>query len=61
MEYISIVTLRLAVSVGGITAPILGTVADTHGLHMVMYIVAGVALLPAVLSVALPRLKATEA
>ncbi|MDR2124772.1 MAG: MFS transporter [Desulfovibrio sp.] len=55
------VTLGLAVSVGGIAAPLLGTIADAHGLHMVMYIVAGVALLPAILSFALPKQKATGA
>jgi FSR family fosmidomycin resistance protein-like MFS transporter len=55
------VTLGLAVSVGGIAAPVLGKVADAHGLHQVMYTVAAVALLPAILSFALPKLKATEA
>jgi FSR family fosmidomycin resistance protein-like MFS transporter len=55
------VTLGLAVSVGGIAAPGLGKIADAHGLHPVMYIVAAGALLPAVLSLALPELKTTEA
>ncbi|MDR1686692.1 MAG: MFS transporter [Desulfovibrio sp.] len=55
------VTLGLAVSVGGIAAPILGSVADVHGLQPVMYIVAGVAVLPAILSFTLPKLKTTGA
>ncbi|MDR3176202.1 MAG: MFS transporter [Desulfovibrio sp.] len=55
------VTLGLAVSVGGIAAPVLGKVADAHGLPPVMYIVAAVALLPAILSFALPELKTKEA
>ncbi|MDR2744848.1 MAG: MFS transporter [Desulfovibrio sp.] len=53
------VTLGLAVSVGGIAAPVLGKVADAHGLHPVMYTVAATALLPAILSFALPKLKTT--
>jgi FSR family fosmidomycin resistance protein-like MFS transporter len=53
------VTLGLAVSVGGIAAPVLGRVADLHGLHSVMYTVAAIALLPAIVSFALPKLKAT--
>jgi FSR family fosmidomycin resistance protein-like MFS transporter len=55
------VTLGLAVSVGGIAAPVLGKIADIHGLHPVMYAVAAVAVLPAILSFALPKLKTTEA
>ena len=55
------VTLGLAVSVGGIAAPLLGKVADAHGLHPVMIIVAAVALLPAILSFALPKLQTREA
>jgi FSR family fosmidomycin resistance protein-like MFS transporter len=55
------VTLGLAISVGGIAAPVLGKVADMHGLHPVMCIVAAVALLPAILSFALPEPKTTEA
>jgi FSR family fosmidomycin resistance protein-like MFS transporter len=55
------VTLGLAVSVGGIAAPILGRIADAHGLHTVMYITAIVAVVPAILAFALPKLKTTEA
>jgi FSR family fosmidomycin resistance protein-like MFS transporter len=57
----SSVTLGLAVSVGGIAAPVLGKVADAHGLHPVMYIVAALTLLPAIFSFALPKPKTTEA
>ena len=50
------VTLGLAVSVGGLAAPILGRVADIHGLHPIMYIVAAVAVLPTFLAWTLPKL-----
>ena len=49
------VTIGLSVSVGGIAAPLLGRVADTHGLSPVMYILAAVAVLPAILAFALPK------
>lgn len=39
------VTLGLSVSVGGICAPLLGTIGDTYGLPAVMYTIAGVALM----------------
>ena len=39
------VTLGLAVSVGGICAPILGLIGDNFGLTVVMYVIAGVALM----------------
>jgi FSR family fosmidomycin resistance protein-like MFS transporter len=55
------VTMGLAISVGGIAAPILGKVADARGLPSVMYIAAAVSLLPAILSFALPEPKTTEA
>jgi FSR family fosmidomycin resistance protein-like MFS transporter len=51
------ITLGLAVSVGGIAAPVLGIIADAHDLRLVMYIVAAVAVLPAVFSFVLPSLK----
>ena len=38
------VTLGLAVSVGGICSPLLGKIGDNYGLTLVLYIVAGVAL-----------------
>lgn len=49
------VTLGLAVSVGGIAAPLLGKVADVYGLHSVMVIVTVLAILPALLSFTLPK------
>jgi FSR family fosmidomycin resistance protein-like MFS transporter len=49
------VTIGLAVSVGGIAAPLLGRVADLHGLEPVMYIFAALAVLPAFLAFVLPR------
>jgi FSR family fosmidomycin resistance protein-like MFS transporter len=49
------VTIGLAVSVGGVTAPLLGRIADIHGLLPVMYILAAVAVLPVFLAIALPK------
>jgi FSR family fosmidomycin resistance protein-like MFS transporter len=49
------VTIGLTVTIGGIAAPILGRVADLHGLSPVMYILAAVAALPAILALALPK------
>jgi FSR family fosmidomycin resistance protein-like MFS transporter len=49
------VTLGLSVSVGGMAAPLLGRMADLHGLLPVMYILAAAAVLPACLAFALPR------
>lgn len=49
------VTLGLAVSVGGIAAPLLGKAADVYGLSSVMVIVAVLAILPAILSFTLPK------
>ena len=50
------VTIGLAVSVGGIAAPLLGRIADLHGLLPVVYILAAVAVLPALFALALPKL-----
>jgi FSR family fosmidomycin resistance protein-like MFS transporter len=55
------ITLGLAVSVGGISAPVLGLLADAHDLRWVMYIVTAVAVIPAVFSWALPQLKKVPA
>ena len=49
------VTIGLSVTIGGIAAPLLGMVADLHGLLPVMYILAVAAALPALLVVALPK------
>jgi FSR family fosmidomycin resistance protein-like MFS transporter len=50
------VTIGLAVTIGGIAAPLLGRVADLHGLSPVMYIIAAAAVLPVLLAFALPKL-----
>ena len=39
------VTLGLAISVGGICSPLLGTIGDNYGLPTVFYVVSGVALI----------------
>lgn len=49
------VTLGLAMSIGGITAPVLGWVADSHGLQTAWIAVAFIPLLVAVLVYTLPR------
>ena len=50
------VTLGLAVSVGGVTAPLLGMVADRWGLDWVFATLAATALIPAALSWILPEM-----
>ncbi|MCL2856828.1 MAG: MFS transporter [Oscillospiraceae bacterium] len=37
------ITLGIAVGVGGITSPLLGMIGDSHGLTVVLYVLAGVA------------------
>jgi FSR family fosmidomycin resistance protein-like MFS transporter len=49
------VTIGLSVSIGGIAAPLLGRVADLYGLSPVMYILAALTVLPALLALALPK------
>ncbi len=49
------VTLGLAMSVGGLSAPILGWVADNHGLHTTLLGIAFLPLLVAALAYTLPR------
>jgi len=44
------VTLGLAVSVGGIVSPILGIIADNSGLLVVIWILALIAIIPAIVS-----------
>ena len=39
------VTLGLAISIGGITSPLLGRIGDNYGLTTVLYVVSGIALL----------------
>lgn len=51
------VTLGLAVSVGGIFAPILGTIADNFGLLAALYTMAGIAAIPLAVSFTLPEVK----
>ena len=48
------VTLGLAISMGGIFAPILGAVADNFGLLTTIYVIAGIAILPLAVAFTLP-------
>ena len=43
-------TLGLAMSLGGIFSPLLGTIGDNHGLLIVMYVIGGISILPAIVS-----------
>ena len=54
-------TLGLAVSIGGIAAPLLGKFADLHGVIASIYICAAVALIPLVASIFLPKVAAAPA
>ena len=49
------VTLGLAVTIGGITAPVLGHVADLYGIHIAVISLALFPLLGTVLALTLPR------
>ena len=49
------VTIGLSVSIGGLAAPFLGRIADLYGLLPVMYILAAVAILPALFALVLPK------
>ncbi len=55
MGFASGVTLGLAVSVGGIFAPVLGLVADELGLRAAFYVIASVAIIPCIVAFLLPR------
>lgn len=55
------VTLGLAVSVGGMTAPLLGVLADHHGLGVVIVVLWCVLIVAAALALALPPVKSREA
>ncbi len=50
-------TLGLAVTLGGVAAPVFGWIGDHRGMVVVFAAVAGMALLSAVLSLALPQIK----
>ena len=49
------VTLGLAVSVGGIFAPVLGRIADAYGLSAVMYAMAALSFIPGFAAFTLPK------
>jgi FSR family fosmidomycin resistance protein-like MFS transporter len=51
------VTLGLAVSVGGLAAPMLGHFADSYGLLSAMRLIAYVAIIPVAMTFTLPNLK----
>lgn len=51
------VTLGLAVSIGGIFAPILGIIADNFGLLMTIQTLAIISLIPLIFSMTLPEVK----
>lgn len=44
------ITLGLSVSIGGMVAPLLGRLADTHGLLAAMYALAAISAIPAIMS-----------
>lgn len=48
------VTLGLSVSIGGILAPVLGKLGDVHGLRIVFFILAGLAILAMLISFVVP-------
>ena len=51
------ITLGLAVSVGGITAPLLGKVGDMYGLETTFCVIALITLIPLISSFTLPKPK----
>lgn len=51
------VTLGLAISIGGIFAPILGTIADHFGLLATFYTIAAISVVPLLVSFTLPPVK----
>ena len=51
------ITLGLAVSMGGIFAPILGAVADNFGLLTAIYTIAAISTIPLIFSFTLPEVK----
>jgi len=61
LGFASGVTLGLAFSFGGITTPLLGWVADHHGLHAAIWVVACMPILCLALALTLPKLKTASA
>lgn len=57
LGFASGVTLGLAFSFGGITTPLLGWVADHHGLHAAIWVVACMPVVCTALALTLPKLK----
>jgi FSR family fosmidomycin resistance protein-like MFS transporter len=51
------VTLGLAISVGGVTVPLLGWLADLYGLHMALLTVTSLPFIATILSFTLPKSK----
>lgn len=54
------ITMGLANSFGGVMSPVLGTVADSYGLPVVMWILVGVAAVSAVCSLTIPEAPSKE-
>lgn len=54
------ITLGLSVSMGGLFAPIIGYIADVKGLIFAMYIVLGIMVLAAVLTLFIPDIKRAD-
>lgn len=53
----SSITLGLAISVGGIATPILGNIADYHGLRFIIWILLGVSLIATVAALFLKKIE----
>ncbi len=49
------ITIGLSIGLGGVGAPLLGLLADAHGLHAVFEVIAALPVLGLVLTLALPR------
>ena len=49
------VTLGLSVSIGGILAPVLGSIGDSYGLHTVFYVLAALSFVPVIIAVLVPK------
>lgn len=49
------VTLGLVISIGGLAAPILGKIADLHGLETIMHVLTALAVIPGVMAFTLPK------
>ncbi|TAM61232.1 MFS transporter [bacterium] len=53
-------TLGLSISLGGLGVPVLGAIADAHGLHTVMYAIVGLAVAATLVTVTLPSPRAAQ-